>query len=156
MIRYRLSQNEFLLPLPGRTDRLEILVREPGPAAEFPPLVLSSPVELEPGNVYRRYVADNLLDSKIQGRVAPEPWTFKAEWVGLFLAFLFGAAGVFAYRRRGTIEEGREPVQARDREEIILAIARLDEEFEGEGASEARGPYEAKRRELLSELRRRS
>jgi hypothetical protein len=158
MVRYHLPKDEFLLPLPGRTDRLEILVREPGPAAEFSPLVPTSPVEMEPGNVYRRYFAENLLDTEVQAQVAPEPTTFRAEWLGLFLAAVLGAAGVFGYRRRGISADVAEAAPRRTREEVVLAIAHLDEAFEEGGGSspEERASYESTRSELLAELRLRT
>lgn len=159
MVRYDLPDNEFLLPLPGRTDRLEILVREPGPPAEFPPLVAATPLELEPGNVYRRYAGDSLSDTQIQAAVAPEPWAFPAEWLGLLLAVILVAAGVYGFRRRGrSLQPPPLPGKQGGRDEIVLAIARLDEAFERnpEPSPEARSAYEARRRALLSDLRRSS
>jgi len=158
MVRYHLPEDDFLLPLPGRTDRLEILVREPGPAAEFSPLIPSSPVEMEPGNVYRRYVAENLLDTEVQAEVAPEPIAFRAEWLGLLLAAVLGAAGVFGYRRRGQSTEVTSHAPKRTREDIIVAIAHLDEAFDrgGEASMEGRASYESKRSDLLAELGRRN
>ena len=38
LVRYRIPVREFELPLPGRVDALDILLREPAPPAEFPPL----------------------------------------------------------------------------------------------------------------------
>jgi hypothetical protein len=159
MVRYDLPDNEFLLPLPGRTDRLEILVREPGPPAEFPPLMVADPVELEPGNVYRRYAGDSLSNTQIQAAVAPEPWVFPAEWMGLLLAVLLGAVGVYGLRRRGQGSRSSPvPEQQWGRDELVLAIARMDEAFERdpEPSPEARTAYEARRLALLSELRRSS
>jgi hypothetical protein len=114
-------------------------------------------VELEPGNVYRRYVADDLVDIEVLGHVAPEPFAFRAEWLGLLLAGLLGAAAVLAWRR-GPSGKAKAPRAPRSREELVLAIARLDEEFEGggEASPETRESYQSKRQRLLAELRRRS
>ena len=157
MIRYRISEADFVLPMPGRTDRMEILVREPAPAVEFHPLSLSSPVELEPGSAFRRFAADNLFDAEVRSEIASEPWSLPAEWLGLLLAGLLGAAGIFGYRRRGgdaSLNAALPGELHRDR--LLIAIATLDREFEGEedrSASE-RTKYEAQRGGLLSKLKR--
>ena len=161
MVRYRLTEDEFVLPLPGRTDKLEVLVREPAPAYEFPPLAPSSPVELEAGNRFRRFAADNLLDSEVRSRIAPEPWSLRPEWIALLMAGLLGIAGVVGYRWRGgapardSVPESSPPIPA-SREDILLAIATLDEGFQasGEQVGEALDQYERQRNHLLSQLRR--
>ena len=156
LVRYVLPRTEFSLPLPGQTDLLEIMVREPGPPAEFPPLRVAEPVELEPGNVYRRYVAENLLETTIQASVAPEPWSLSAEWVAILLAGLLGGAGVYAYRRRSPPStEVSAPDAASTREELVLAVAELDEAFAaaGDESPAARGRYQRKREQLLDQLK---
>jgi len=156
VIRYRISEHDFVLPLPGRTDRMEILVREPAPAAEFHPLSLSSPVELEPGNAFRRYAADSLLDSEVRSEIAPEPWSLPAEWLGLLMAGLLGAVGIFGYRRRGRgVPPQGSPPGETFRNQLLLAIATLDEDFQekGDTSPEARTRYEAERQEILSKLK---
>jgi hypothetical protein len=157
MVRYRIPDNDFVLPLPGTTDRMEVLVREPAPAAEFPPLALSSPVELDPGNVFRRYAADNLRDMEVVATLAPEPWSLPAKWLGLAVAGLLGAAGIFGYRRRGrVIQAERVSTEGRSREDLLLGIAKLDEDFFGgkDPSAQARARYENERKKLLSRLKR--
>ncbi len=157
MIRYRISEGNFVLPMPGRTDRLEILVREPAPAAEFFPLSLSTPVELEPGNAFRRYAADNLLDMEVRSEIAPEPWSLPAEWLGLLMAGLLGAAGIFGYRRRGGDLSRKAAISGElSRDRLVLAIATLDREFQGkeDPSTSVQTKYGAERRELLSKLKR--
>jgi hypothetical protein len=156
VVRYRIPERDFLLPMPGTTDQMEILVREPGPAAEFPPLGPATPVELEPGTVFRRYSGDGFLDTGIQAQVAPERWSFRAEWLGLLLAGLLGAAGVYGFRRRSARLQPPGVPEPSRREELLLAIARLDEEFGGmENPSDADAEaYRARRRKLLSQLKR--
>jgi len=157
MIRYRITEHDFVLPMPGRTDRMEILVREPAPAAEFHPLSLSSPVEVEPGNAFRRYAAENLFDSEVRSEIAPEPWSLPAEWLGLLMAGLLGAAGIFGYRRRGgALPPERAPSGELSRSRLLLAIATLDEEFQenGDDSRSVRTKYETERREILSKLKR--
>ena len=136
---------------------MEILVREPAATVEFYPLPPSSPVELDPGNVFRRYAADNLSDMEIVATLAPEPWSLPAEWLGLAVAALLGAAGIFGYRRRGEVirPEGV-PSDEGSREHFILGIAKLDEDFQGgeDHSARARARYEAERKRLLSKLKR--
>ena len=158
MVRYRLPQNDFVVPMPGRTDRMEILVREPAPGAEFQPLALMSPVEAEAGNAFRRYAGENLSDTEVRGRIASEPWHLPAEWLGLIMAGLLGVAGVVGYRRRDAAPPGEAvPSRERARERLLLTIAQLDEEFQGraaDGATSAGKKYAARRKELLSKLKR--
>ncbi len=157
MVRYRITQSDFLLPLPGRTDQMEVMVREPGPAVEFPPLALSSPAQLDESNVFRRYVGEGLQDVEIRTEVAPEPWSLPAEWLGLLVAGLLGGAGVFGYRRRnrGLIHTSA-PAPSVDRDSLLLDIARLDEEFQAKAdpSKVERQRYQTDRAELLSKLKR--
>ena len=159
MIRYHISENDFVVPMPGSTERMEILVREPAPAAEFPPLSPSSQVEFEPGTAFRRYAADSLLDMEVRSEIAPEPWTLPAEWMGLALAGLLGAAGVFGYRRRGG-NTPQETITSKEltRDRLVLAIAKLDQDFQSQEnrTTSAKKEYETERNALLSKLKRRT
>ena len=157
MVHYRIPEGDFVLPMPGTTDEMVILVREPAPIVDFPPLALLSPVELEPGNAFRRYSAENLVDSEVRAQVAPEPWTLPAEWLGLMVTGLLGAAGILGYRRRGRVAEDRRPSSEKpSREQLLNTIARLDEEFQrkGDDSVRTRQRYEEKRGELLARLKR--
>jgi len=156
LFRYRIPIDDFTIPMPGRTEEMEVLVRTPGPNAEFPPLVPSTPLELEPGNVFKRYAASNLTDTQVEGRVLAGPFRFGAEWLGLVLAAILGGAGVFAYRNRRPFEAGpAEPRPRSGRKALILAIAQLDEAFdEGEGLSQKdRAEYLTRRRTLMEQLK---
>jgi hypothetical protein len=166
MVRYALPADEFVIPLPGETGRAEVLVREPGPGAEVTPLVPAEPVELEPGNVFRRYAADGLRDTEIQVNLTSSgSGTFRAEWLGLLLAAVLAGAGVFAYRlRRGEdrpspgerdLPSSRDP-EGGSREDLLTAIARLDEEFSrvSEPSSRETTRYETQREKLLAQLKR--
>jgi hypothetical protein len=157
LVRYRIPGDEFIIPMPGRTEEMEVLVRSPGPDAEFPPLVPTTPLELEPGNVFRRYAAADLFDTEVRGRVLSPPFRFRAEWLGLILAAVLGGAGVYAYRSRRPLEAGAEVAgKPLGREELVLAIAKLDESFhKGEDHTEGdRVGYLARRKHLLEQLKR--
>ncbi len=159
LVRYHLTEEQPVIPMPGETDRMEVFVRQPGPPAEFPPLTASTPVELDPGAVYRRYSGTDLLDTEIHSEVSPEPWTFPAEGLGIILAGILLGAGVYGYRRRAA-----NPAPAAggpsslSHQDLVLAIARLDEAFsQNKDVSEkARKHYQAQRARLLEELKQRS
>jgi len=144
MVRYGIPDTDFVLPLPGRTDRLEVLVREPA-------------VELDPGNVFRRYSADGLVDTEARAQAAPEPWRFPAQWAALFLTGLLGAAGVVGFRRKTGAAGGAALPSggARSRDELLLAVASLDQAFEAEvePSEEAVARYRARRAALLEKLK---
>jgi hypothetical protein len=158
VVRYRIPEREFLIPMPGTTDRMEILVREPGPPAEFPPLGPATPMELEPGSVFRRYAGDGFRDIEIQAQVAPDPRSFPAEWLGILLAGLLGAAGVYGFRRGRPGSQATGPAGSSRRERTLVAIARLDEEFgkTENPTREAVEIYHAERGKLLDQLKRQS
>jgi hypothetical protein len=155
LVNYRIPEDDFTLPLPGETGRMEVLIRSPGPEASFEPLTPSSPVEMDPGNVFDRWVGDNLTDLEIRGRVEAAPFRFRAEWLGLLLAVMLGAAGVFAFRSRA-IQDQKAPdaVDLPSRADLILAVAQLDEAFAGEDdpSPEARERYQTRREALLNQL----
>lgn len=124
---------------------------------------------MEPGTSFRRYAGSDVLDGEIRAEVAPEPWSFPAEWLGLLMAALLGGAGVFGYRRRARAGEDTARSQfgadrgqtlasaaTSDREKVLVSIARLDEEYQASGDSSdaARGEYQEERKKLLGLLRR--
>ncbi len=155
MVRYGIPEDEFVLPLPGQTDRMEVLVREPGPTAEFYPLAPASPIELEPGNTFRRYAGDSLSDLEIRASVEQEPWEVPPEWVGILVASLLAAAGVMGYRLRGKSRSPEAGGSTSDRTEALLRIAELDQRFRasGEVSPAAQQEYEAARKSLLARLK---
>lgn len=156
LIRYTIPDDEFTLPLPGTTRRLEVMVREPGPDVDFPPLTPGMPVELEPGNVFRRFEGMNLEDAEIRAQVRPDAFELPAAWLGVILAGLLGGAGVYAYRRQKTrlAPEEKPEEEPRRREDLLLAVAELDESFRagGDQSEKERRRYEARRKELLDRL----
>jgi len=157
LVRYRLPMDDFTIPLPGMTERIEILVRDPAPSVEFPPLRPTSPVELEPGNVFSRWEGDRLVDTEVESGLLPEPIQFHAEWLAVILAALLGGVGVFAFRLRGARNEGEPQGTGRNtRDGLIRRIAELDEEFErsGDRSQAARERYTEGRRQLLDRLKR--
>jgi hypothetical protein len=157
MVRYLIPGRDFDLPLPGRTDRLEVLVREPAPAGELPPLQPASPVQMDAGTAFRRYVGDTLSNTEIHAQFAAEPWSLPAEWLGLALLGFLAAAGVMAFRRTGLspspASSGGDGVS---RDQLLVAVAKLDEEFQAlhDPDEERRASYRAERNALLAQIRR--
>jgi len=168
VIQYELEALEFSLPLPGRTEIIEVLVDESAPPLRMEGLTPAQPVEMEPGSLYRRWAAEGVEGRTV--RVAPgeEGTSSILPWVGVGLGFLLLGLGVWAVRRRppgGDVEpRGGDPSPAVDRgaapsptpmrRRILLEIAELDEAFAGiSNPSEAeRRRYETQRSELLRRL----
>jgi len=155
LVRYRILEEDFSIPMPGKTEQMEVLVRQPGPQVEFQGLVRAAPVELEAGNTFSRFEGADMEDAEVQAKVLDGPFHFRAEWLALILAGLLGGAGVFAFRARGTVEKKEvRPVVTPGRSQLILSIAELDEEFRRSGNEddEARAGYLARRKKLLEKL----
>lgn len=156
LVRYHLPEDELTVPTPGLIQRMEILVREPGPEAEFSHLVRGPPVELEEGNVFRSYVADNFRGAEIEGRIVGGGMEIPASWLGIFLAALLGGVGVWGYRRgAGELAIATAPSEEGSRAGLLLAIAELDQEFEGsqDHSNDEQRRYRAKREDLLERLK---
>lgn len=173
VVRYTVPSLELTVPLPGATDVMELLIREPAPAVEVPLLEAAPPVELEPGTTYRTFTAEDLRDTRIGVRPGEEDRSFPVEWLAVILALVLAVAGLVAVgmgRRgrppggtpagpvpaprgeRGPAEEV--PGEGATRQELILEIARLDEAFEAtdDPTSEEEARYRARRERLIERL----
>jgi hypothetical protein len=151
VIRYSVDDPFLSLPTPGRTEALDILVREPAPPLEAEGLALVGRVELEPGTTYRRFSADDLSLSTIRLREGEDRGAPPVRWIAVALALVLAAAGLFAFRGGGRLA----PAAAGDRGALLLQVARLDEEFETSSAPSdaAFRTYERRRSELVRRLR---
>lgn len=149
VVRYHLPDPFLDLPLPGSTETLEILVREPAPAMDAPGLVVGDRVEIEPGTTYRRFSGVNLRDANARLVEAEQPAGPPVRWFAVILGVLLGSVGVWAVQKRAPAVA---PVPTGElRRELILEIARSDEAFEAnpDPTAEERGAYEAHRAELI-------
>jgi len=101
VIQYDVEDLEFSLPLPGRTESLEVFLREPAPGLRMEGLTPRRAVELEPGSTYRRWTGEDLEDRVVrvrEGEERPEPFP---GWLAVGLALVLAAAGIWAILRTG-------------------------------------------------------
>lgn len=180
VVRYTVPSLELTIPLPGSTEVMELLMREPAPAVEVPLLEAAPPVELEPGATYRTFTAEELQDTAIRIRPGEEERSFPVEWLAVILALVLAVAGLVAVgmgRRerppggspragpgpspRGERSSGGErdpageaPDEGATRQELILEIARLDEAFEAtdDPTPDEEARYRARRERLIERL----
>jgi hypothetical protein len=156
VVRYDLPSPFLDLRLPGSTETLEILVREPAPPMDAPGLVVGDRVEIEPGTTYRRFSGVDMKDTSARLVQAEQPALPPVRWFAVILGVVLGSVAVWAVQKRVPT---RASVPTGDaRRGLILEIARLDEAFEAspDPSAEERGAYEARRAELLRRLRPRS
>ncbi len=153
VIRYAVPSPFIEIPMPGITDGLEVLVKEPAPPLEIVGLTVADRVELEPGSTYRRFSGANLTDEVVRLAEGEADRAIPPGWLALFLALVLGTAGVWIIQRPGLERPSRLP--RRDRRSLLVEVAALDEAFEANPCPtpEQRGAYEARRRVLLRQLR---
>ena len=65
MVRYTVPGPPFSVPIPGLTESMEVLVREPAPPLDVIGLDKMDVVSLEAGSNFRRYGGTNLVDATI-------------------------------------------------------------------------------------------
>ncbi len=134
VFRYELDAPDFTLPLPGVTETLELLVRQPAPTLRIPGLTASPPEEIERGSVYNRWWGANLEDRVLRIEEGTESERDEGALLLLGLALVLAVVGVWAVRRvqgGGHPGSGGEVMGARvARERTLVEIARLDEERE--------------------------
>lgn len=152
IIQYELESLEFALPLPGQTDVMELLVQEPAPALRVEGLRRAPPVEMEPGSTYLHWAGEELSNRVVRVEPGREDGVELLPLLAVSLALLLLGIGAWALRR--TTPAGSWVTEGRSRDEILVAVARLDESFEAAGSpsDEDRARYEARRRELLATL----
>jgi hypothetical protein len=155
LVRYRLPGPEITLPLPGRTERVEVLIREPAPPLDVSVLQGAPPVELEPGTSYRRFTGSNLGDATVAITLGEAERSMPVAWFAVVLAILLAVVGTVAVRR------SRSPTAARTsapgtREGLLGQVAQLDEDFSRvtSPGAEVEAEYRERRAALLDALRR--
>jgi hypothetical protein len=152
VVRYLLDSPEVTIPSPGETELFDLLVREPAPPLDVEPMQQVESVDLESGQTFRRYVAENLTSPTVtivQGEVSGPP---PVHWIAVVLALVLTAGALLALKGRSATPA--KTIAAGDRRTILLRLARLDEEFErrdGPTAAQHR-EYQRRRDELLRQL----
>lgn len=107
VVQYDLEELTFSLPLPGYTELLEVLVRDPAPRVHPQGLIPRPDVELDEGSRYLRWTGEGLQDRVVpivEGGGAPEQWM--TGWVALVLALVLAAVGIWAVLRGGRASQG--------------------------------------------------
>ncbi len=162
--RYTIPAPPIELPMPGVTEVMELLVREPAPPLDVEGLTAVELVTIEPGSSYRRYSREDIQDLVVSLVEGESTSGLPTEWLAVFLIMLLGGAGLFAiYRpRRRAAEmvarqqlgsvEGYRSGNSVTRESLLLRIARLDARLaEMEGSDEAE-ELKAERARLLATI----
>jgi hypothetical protein len=103
IIHYDVEALEFSLPLPGRTDFVEVLVRDPAPPLVMEGLTSRPAVAVEEDSRYDRWTGEDLRDRVIRIREGSEPPASLPGWVAVVVALalaLFGIGLVVARESR--------------------------------------------------------
>ncbi|MEX2526084.1 MAG: carboxypeptidase-like regulatory domain-containing protein [Gemmatimonadota bacterium] len=155
VIRYTVPTLPIEFSLPGSTEVLEILVREPAPPLAVTGLEAAGAMELEPGTVYRVWGGSELQDQQVTVEAGEEPSELPVREMvvvlGLLLALL---GGILVQRRIANDPTPAAPSVAQGRREILLDVARLDDAFEASPSPSPReeAEYRRRRAELLGRL----
>jgi len=168
LIRYRVEELPFEIPVAAPTGVMELLVKESAPPVNAPPLQAVSAVSIDESN-YRRYTGQSLSAGvPILVEEAEVLVAFPVGWMAVLFAFLLTGAGLFVYYRPvavagpvvleapGAYAPRREPYAVRA--SVIVEIARLDECVSAlaEDAAAERDALLVQRAELMDRLRARS
>ncbi len=148
LFRYTIPADRFSVPMEGTTGSMELLVREPAGELAVTGLANVPEVEME-GVRYRRFAGRDMAPSVVTvargetgGRLGSVPLA------AAILALALAAAGAFVTARPRAARR-RSPA-ARPRREVLVAIARLDEERRA--GRLRRSDHERRRTRLLAEL----
>ena len=149
LFRYTIATDRFTVPMEGTVGSMELLVREPAGEVAVTGLLSVPEVEIEVVS-YTRFSGRDMAPSVISvdrggGDEGPlSPVSLAAVLLTLALA---GAGALVAARSRSA---RRPSASGRTRQEVLVAVARLDEE---RGAGRVRREdYESRRMRLLEEL----
>ena len=152
VVRYRTDSPFLSLPVQGVTERLDVLIREPAPMLDVQGLDFMERQEFEAGSTYRRFAGANLSVPAVTIVRTEEVTPPRVEWAAVLLALILTGVGVVVLRPRPVLDTGEIP--GPDREQLLLQVARLDEDFEASDSSALdRDAYLQRRIELLRRIR---
>ncbi|MEX2467183.1 MAG: hypothetical protein WD995_09745 [Gemmatimonadota bacterium] len=161
VFRYTVDDPFGPVPTPGRTEAMDLLVREPSPRVGVEGLELVGRVEVEAGSTYRRYSGVDVGPGQVLVVESEQAGDLPVEWITVLVGLALALAAVFVLRSRdglataGGPEIGEGPTAAQSRQALLVEVARLDEAFESNStpSDQERAAYEARRDELLRRLR---
>jgi len=153
VVRYVLDSPAVTIPSPGETELFDLLVREPAPPLEVDVMQQVESIDLEAGQTFRRYTAENVSAPFVRITMGEPTEPPPVEWIAVVLAIVLTGGGLLALRARSP---GARAVPAEDRRAVLVQLARLDEEFERQGGSSpaAKREHQRRRSELLRRLGR--
>ncbi len=150
-VRYTVPGHQFVAPLPGLTETMELLVLEPSPPTAVTGLQPLPPIEVEEGVTYRRYAAGDIVDDAVGLLMAEEPAGLPLEWMGVILTVILAWLGLFAVYR----DPARATASVADeRRRLLREVAVMDEAYarEGKVGTKARKAYRRRRERLLARI----
>ena len=148
LFRYTISSDRFSVPMEGPTGSMELLIREPAGEIAVAGLANVPEVEME-GVRYRRFAGRDMAPAVVtvaRGGSGGPLSSVPVSAILLTLA-LAGAGALVAARSQAT--PPRSPTGP-TRQEVLVAIARLDEEQGADRLPEE--DYEQRRARLIEEL----
>lgn len=152
LMRYRVPELPFTIPVSEGTQRVEMLIREPAPPLSVTGLQQLEPVSIEPESSYRRFAAAEPTGQDIEIGEGDEGGMGQVAWFAVIMALVLAGAAVYAVQRRpGAATAGEGP----GRDELLLEIAELDAAFQGREdlSADARQRYRAERDRLKKRLK---
>ena len=153
VVRYEVDSLFMSLPVRAGTERLDVLIREPAPTVAIDGLDFIERQEFEPGSTYRRFAGADLLGPVVTIVKTEEVRSPHVEWVAVLLGLTLVVVGSIVLRPRSPNE--LVALRVESRQQLMLEVARLDEDFDGRGwgSESERKSYERRRAELLRTIR---
>ncbi len=149
VVRYGVEGPHFAVPLPGTTESVDVLVRQPAPATEVEGLDMAGTVRLDEGEPFLHFAGEGLGDDLLRLRSGAESVALPAHSLALVLAIVLLGVGTLAWRPR-PLARGT----GSSREALIRSVAEIDEALEGMTSlgAEEREVLGARRRDLIRRL----
>lgn len=137
IIRYGLPSIDVEFPAPGKTETLELLVREPSHSIAVKGLNPVNVVSLGMDRSYRRYSGIDIRDTVVYLEDAPESIDPPIGIFAVFLGVMLVGGGLLFYvRPQGVPISGSVPNMTR--KHLVLQVAQLDELLDSTADPEAR------------------
>jgi hypothetical protein len=157
VVRYTVPSPAVSIPTPGTTALLDVLVREPAPVLDVTGLEPAESMQTESGATYRVYQGENLGAGSVVITLGEETSPPPVQWIAVILATILAVGGILALRSRSAPRPAAAS-RSGTREDLLLEVARLDEEYQRQSSptEAATHEYRARRAALLRRLRERA